>query len=154
MLTSYGKEHRSTLAAMTSLAVVLVEASQEDDAEGLYRQALPLKRRTLGDGHVSTLTTIHALAVLIGKRGRSEEADSLFVESLDGRSAVLGPDHPITVRSIDSYVDYLANSGQLDAARARLRAWLERTQLDPADGRVVKFREKLEALNAMASKSG
>lgn len=150
----YGEEHRSTLAAMTSLAVVLVERGQEDAAEQLLRQALPLKRRTLGDGHVSTLTTIHALAVLIGKRGRSEEADSLFVESLDGRSAVLGPDHPITVRSIDSYVDYLANSRQLDAARARLRAWLERTQLDPADGRVVKIREKLEALDAMASKSG
>lgn len=150
----YGSEHRSTLVAMSNLAVVLAERDQADAAEELLREALSTKRRTLGDGHVSTLTTINALAVLVGKRGRSDEADFLFGESLDGRSSVLGPDHPITVQSLDSYVDYLANSGQLDAARARLRAWLERTQLEPDDGRVVKLREKLEQLDAIASKSG
>ena len=76
-----------------------------NEAEPLYREALEVRRRTLGDTHLSTLISINNLASLLQGKGK------LF-EALEG-SRTLGDTRPITLISMNNLGLLLQAQGKL-----------------------------------------
>ena len=85
-------------------------------AEPLYREALEVRRETLGNRHQHTLNSIHDLSVLLVKKGKYEEAVPLCREALEARRETLGSRHPDTLASINNLDQLLLNKGKLRLA--------------------------------------
>jgi eukaryotic-like serine/threonine-protein kinase len=69
-------------------------------AELLFRRALEIHRRTLGDKNKDTLQSMYNLAEVLTWRGNSAEAETLCRESFEARKSVLGPEHRDTLISM------------------------------------------------------
>jgi tetratricopeptide (TPR) repeat protein len=79
---------------LNNLAACCQAQGRLDEAEPLYRRALAIKEKLLGNDHPDTALTLHNLAVLCADLGRPGEAESLYCRALTTFTAVLGPDHP------------------------------------------------------------
>ncbi|KAL9039971.1 MAG: hypothetical protein Q9180_002204 [Flavoplaca navasiana] len=81
-----GMEHPDTSASMHNLAFIL-EVTNKDEAEGLYRYATYTGKKVLRKGHPRTLLSMKYLANLLRKDGRVEEADEIEREVSDLKKA-------------------------------------------------------------------
>ena len=63
-------------------------------AEPLMKQALEIKRKTLGEEHPGFATSCNNLALLYYSTDRYEEAEPLMKQALEIRRHVLGEEHP------------------------------------------------------------
>lgn len=115
-----------------------------DEAEGLQRRALELRREHLGDADGETLMSINNAAGLLFERGDYEGAEALYREALATRRRTLGEDHPDTIASIGNLGGLLEEVGALEEAEALDREALERN-------RRVFGEESKEALLALAN---
>ena len=115
-----GAEHPDTAASLTSLANALFEQAKQDDVAGqanlppsrrsrgggqsrefaqasetetLYRRALTIQEKVLGENHPSVAATLNNLAVLLAGRGRFGEAEPLHARALAIAEKSLGPSH-------------------------------------------------------------
>ena len=93
-----GAEHGDTMAAKTTLAVLLKAQGKLDEARPLYEQALEGRRRTLGSSHPQTLGSMWNQATFLEVVKERAAAAALLRECLEGRQRVLGPNHPRTIR--------------------------------------------------------
>ncbi|MDI6104087.1 tetratricopeptide repeat protein [Actinoplanes sp. NEAU-A12] len=74
-----GQNDENTLSAANNLAIVLVHLDRHDEAEGLLRDTVARRTRTLGATHVDTVTSRNALAgTLRGTPGRLAEAERMY----------------------------------------------------------------------------
>ena len=64
--------------------MLLKEQGKYDEAEPLYREALKVRRETLGDRHPDTLISINNFGGLLKNQGKYDEAEPLFREALTG----------------------------------------------------------------------
>lgn len=80
-------DSHETAVQAHQLAKVLAGRGRVDDAVALYRRAVDIKQRVLGEGHPDVATTLHNLALLLEADGRTEEARSLWAQA----RAVLAP---------------------------------------------------------------
>ncbi|MBL9030748.1 MAG: serine/threonine protein kinase [Phycisphaerae bacterium] len=71
-------------------------------AEPLLRQALALRRESLGAADPDTLQTLHSLGSLLSVLGQYRESRHLLLEAYEGRARALGPDHDLTLRTASS----------------------------------------------------
>jgi tetratricopeptide (TPR) repeat protein len=65
------------------------------EAEPLYRQALEISQRVLGEDHPDTATSYNNVAYNLHAQGRYEEAEPLYRQALEIMRATLPPTHPI-----------------------------------------------------------
>ena len=65
-------------------------------AAPLLREALQVRRETLGDRHADTLISIFSFCVFLYRQGEEAEAKQLCQEAVNGSKEVLGVDHPKT----------------------------------------------------------
>lgn len=63
-------------------------------AEGLYRDALEIGRKTIGEGHPDYAIHLNNLAGVVQAQGRFAEAEGLFREALEIDLKTLGKGHP------------------------------------------------------------
>ena len=101
--TWYGAGHPGVAEVLNALAGLLASRVNDQgagsEAEDLFRQALAIRRQTVGPGHILTATTLFHLAKTLHRRGdlpACREAVELFQESWRIRSKSLGPDHILT----------------------------------------------------------
>ncbi len=80
--------------ALTTLAGVKSAMGNLDEAESLYREALPLIRDARGKADSNLLTAMSNLASMYEKRGEYESAGDLMQQVLDMRRDLLPPGHP------------------------------------------------------------
>ena len=78
---------------LNGLAVVVERQGRHEEAERLYREALDLKTKTLGELHPEVGTIAANLATLTRRLGRRDEARSLYHRALAIRERVYGADH-------------------------------------------------------------
>ena len=64
------------------------------EAEGLYRQALEIDRKTIGDAHPGYAVHLGNLGTLLGQMGRTAEGRGMLEDALRIFEATLPPDHP------------------------------------------------------------
>ena len=69
-----GEEHAYTLLFTGNLANSYVKQQRYDEAESLYRRALEIARRVLGEEHPTTRDQRYNLACLMAISGRHSEA--------------------------------------------------------------------------------
>ncbi|MEL6780562.1 MAG: tetratricopeptide repeat protein, partial [Cyanobacteria bacterium J06597_16] len=66
------------------------------EAEPLYREALEMRKRLLGDEHPDVASSLNNLAALYYNQGRYSDAEPLLIDALALFEQRLGPDHPST----------------------------------------------------------
>lgn len=109
-----GPDHPDTAISLNNVANALFEQAKQDDANGpptrrargavrefaqasetetLYRRALAIQEKTLGEAHPSTAATLNNLAVLLSGRGRYAEAEPMHARALAIAEKSLGPSH-------------------------------------------------------------
>ena len=64
------------------------------EAEPLFRQALAIRRKLLGEDHPDTAQSYNNVAGNLNAQGKYAEAEPLFRQALATRRKLLGEDHP------------------------------------------------------------
>jgi len=78
--------------ALDELAFLRLDQGRAAEAEGLFRQSLELRRRTLAPSDTLLVRSIGNLAIAVGEQERTAEAESLYGEVLHrGTSKAPGP---------------------------------------------------------------
>ena len=88
-----GDEHRSTLASINSMGVLLQRQGKLGEAEPYYLEVLEIRRRVLGDEHRSTLASINNMGSLLNAQRRYAQSEPILRESVETGMNVLGAEH-------------------------------------------------------------
>ena len=112
-----GPDELGTLAAATTLAVVLTEMGESGKARELDEDTLARCRRVLGEDQPNTLTSANNLAGDLRGLGEHRAARELDEDTLTRRRRLLGEDHPDTLTSANNLAADLYGLGEHRAAR-------------------------------------
>jgi serine/threonine-protein kinase len=113
-------ESADSAASLNNLALVLAAQDRRHEAEPLYRAALEIRRRVLGDRHPITSYSLTNLATLLVRLDRPQEAEATYREALQLRRDIFGDEHP-AVASVLYQIGWLQSRlGQLQPAREHL----------------------------------
>jgi tetratricopeptide (TPR) repeat protein len=82
--------------SLNNLAVLLSDRERYPDAEGLYRDALAMRRKLLGEDHPETIQSINAVGYILLLQGRYAEAEPFLRDAHERQLRVLGPDNVST----------------------------------------------------------
>ncbi len=121
---SYGPEHRDTLVARYTLAVLAGKAGDAAEARELLAALLPDVVRVLGPDHPDTLVTRNNLASWTGEVGDPAGARDQLAALLPDKERVLGPDHPSTLTTRHVLASWTGEAGDPAGARDQLAALL------------------------------
>jgi len=112
-----GPDGLDTLAGATTLAVVLSEMGDNEQARKLDEDTLARRRRLLGEDHPDTLVSASNLAIRLDELGEAQTARELDEQTLARRRRVLGEDDPETLVSASNLAVRLGALGEYQAAR-------------------------------------
>jgi non-specific serine/threonine protein kinase/serine/threonine-protein kinase len=114
-------------------------------AESLLRQAVEIRRRTLGAKNTGTLKPMHDLAGVLIDESRYPEAEKLARETLDIRRQVLGSQHRDTLDSMNQLALVLNDEGRYQESEKLHREALEVAMrvVGPQDNLIRKIRQDL-----------
>ena len=109
-------DHPATARSMTALASILSDKGDAAGAEQLFREALEMQRRFLGDDHPGITSMMNNLAIELRETGRLEEAESLYREAI----AILRKqgDHPSLGTELHNLARLLAERREFAEAEA------------------------------------
>jgi tetratricopeptide (TPR) repeat protein len=110
---------------LNTLASELRDQGKYDEAEPLFREALEVRRETLGNRHPSTLGYINNLGTLLEAKGDLAAAEPLHREALKVRRETLGNRQQDTLTSISNLGTLLKAKGDLAAAEPLCREALK-----------------------------
>ncbi len=79
---------------LSSVAFYLNSVGRYEEAEPLFRQALEIRQRVLGEEHPSTAASYNNVAYNLDAQGRYEEAEPLYRQALEIWKATLPSAHP------------------------------------------------------------
>jgi eukaryotic-like serine/threonine-protein kinase len=95
---SPGKQHYTTITAMTGHATVLHKLHRDEEALALYTEACALATEHLGAEDPTTLSCDNTFAVFLFETGKLDAARERFEKLGEVRARVSGPAHPATLR--------------------------------------------------------
>jgi tetratricopeptide (TPR) repeat protein len=102
------EESEERLAAATNLAQSHQSKGKYAEAERIYREALSVYRRVLGDEHLATLNTAACLAQSLWQQAKHAHAERIQREVLGVYKRVLGEEHHLTLNSAHNLAVSLA----------------------------------------------
>jgi len=82
-LLGLSEEERAVFTLQNNLARLLQAQGKLNEADLLTREALEVRRRTLGDTHRDTLSSVNNLGSLLLAQGKLSEAELLLREALE-----------------------------------------------------------------------
>ena len=132
--------------SIDNLAEVLRVRGGYAEAETLAREALGIRRRTLGD-HVDVATSLNNLGVIVRQTASEGDAEALFREALEMRRRLQGPDHPEALVTQGNLALWLREHGRREEAKAILEDLLARQRARYGDDHPLT----LSTLNNLAS---
>ncbi len=110
-----------TATTLHDVALVAAAKGDRDHAEFLFREAMSIHRKALGDSHPLVAVSLNSLSRVLRDQGRDEEAAAALEEALRIARPALGPDHQlIAIYSINLASVHLARH-QPAAAEPLLR---------------------------------
>jgi tetratricopeptide (TPR) repeat protein len=108
---------------LNQTAEYLGERAQYSAAEPMYRRALAIREREMGDEQPQTATSLNDLAGLLQDQGNYAEAEPLYRRALAIRERALGTEHPDTATSLSDLGVLLDDRGDYAGAETlHLRA--------------------------------
>ena len=137
---------RAEVVKLDADAKALYQQDRYAEAEVLFRRAMVLADKELGERDPATLATINNLAATLGALGRAAEAEPLIRTSYGTSMEVLGARHPSTLQSLANLGGNLIDQGRYEEAEPLLRDALKlRTEvLGERDPQV------LDSMNALS----
>jgi len=114
-------------------------------AESLLRQAVEIRRRTMGANNPQTLKSMSDLADVLDQTSDYREAEKWSRETLDARRRVLGPENRDTLSSISLLALILDDEGHYPEAEKLNREVLDvaRRTLSPQDKLITMATKRL-----------
>jgi tetratricopeptide (TPR) repeat protein len=116
-LHSLGEDHADTLASKASLAMLLRQQGQLDDARFLQECVVDACVGAHGRDHPATLAAQSQLAATLALQGQGADALALQESVLGGYQRLLGPHHALTLDSQAARADMLCQRGDHGLAR-------------------------------------
>lgn len=95
--STIGRDHGSTLAALSKLALVFEKTDREQQAEQLHRELLEHYLNKYGVRHRGVAAAYQNLGRVVSLQGRFEEAIPLHRKAMESHQAVLIDDHVTTI---------------------------------------------------------
>src|SRR6266487_213244 len=123
---SPSREDGRGISLSLQLAAALHQTGAYQEAERLYKEALAMGERVLGDPNKATV--INNLAELYREQGRYPEAEPLMQEALTIRERILGREHPETALSLNSLAGFYQAQGKYKEAELLCREALKVTE--------------------------
>lgn len=108
-----------------TLALVLVEKGDIDDAESAQRRAFKLRLDALGPDHPSLANSHHSLAVVLTAESRHAEAMREHLRAMEIWEKTVGPEHPnVSLAMVNVATSYF-HQGKYDESEAAHRKALD-----------------------------
>lgn len=111
-----GKEHPSTAATYSNLALVCNKKGDHDRAIELYKNALNVFERKLCKDHPEMATIYNNLAGVYGDKGDYDRAIEFYEKALKIREEKLGKDHPDSAITYGNLASAYEDKGNYDKA--------------------------------------
>ena len=129
-------------ASLNDLGNVSYRRGEYEEAELLYRRALEIRQRALGDDHPDVAATLANLGTLLESQGDHEQAALYYQRALRIAEKTLPPDHPDLTLSILGLADVALARRRPDVARAhaeRAVSMLEGAKVVPDELAKARF---------------
>lgn len=104
-----------------TLALVLVEKGDIQDAESAQRRAFKLRLDALGPAHPSLGNSHHSMAIVLTAQSRHAEAQREHEKAMAIWEAALGPEHPNVSMAMVNVATQYFNQGMYDESEAAHR---------------------------------
>ncbi len=104
-----------------TLALVLVEKGDIQEAESAQRRAFKLRLDALGSSHPSMANSHHSLATVLTAQSRHAEAQREHEKAMAIWEATLGPEHPNVSMAMVNIATQYFNQGMYDESEAAHR---------------------------------
>ena len=108
--------HKLYASALNNLGYLYHVLEQYEPAEYLYRNALLVLKKTLGDKHPYYATATNSLGFLMKQMGNYDEAEKLLIKSKNLRQEILGKNHAEYSTSLNSLGSFYQNIGEFKKA--------------------------------------
>jgi tetratricopeptide (TPR) repeat protein len=86
----FGVNHNSYANALNTLATVYVAQQKYDEAEGLYRRAIAIREKVLGDDHPAVAHTLTNLSLVYSLQRKFSEAEGVLRRAVKIQEKSLG----------------------------------------------------------------
>jgi len=103
-------------ACLNNRALLLHHTNRLTEAEPLFRRALEIWEKSLGQDHPQVATAFNNLAALLQAANRPTEAEPLYRRALAIDEASYGPDHPDVARDLNNLAALLQATNRLTEA--------------------------------------
>ena len=115
------EEHVYLATSYYGLACILDAEDQLANAEVLYRKALDMRQKLLGERHSDYNAAVNGLATVLTKKGDLDGAEPLYRRALELRREALGEDHVDTAPLCDALAVLLSGKGDKAGAEEMYR---------------------------------
>ena len=122
---SFEEQPEVRAALLSAVASTAQDLGLLDFADAPQREALAIRRRTLGDEHPNTLFSIARMVSLLLAQGKQSEAEPFVREALEADRRLKGDEHPDTLNSINNMGGLLWAQGKTSEAEPFIREALE-----------------------------
>ncbi|KAJ8598956.1 hypothetical protein CTAYLR_009935 [Chrysophaeum taylorii] len=116
---------REVSPLIVSLALLLRDQAEYDEARGLLEDALDAYTKQFGSEHENVATILNNLAALLRDQGKLKEAEPLFRRAIEIGKVTLGENHPDLARRLNNLAVLLENQGKYDEAEPLHRRAIE-----------------------------
>ncbi|WP_013325063.1 tetratricopeptide repeat protein [Gloeothece verrucosa] len=120
-----GNQDTQLAFSLNQLALLYYSQGRYEQAEPLYKQALELRKRLLGDNHPDVASSLNNLAGLYYSQGRYEQAEPLYKQALELRKRLLGDNHPDVASSLNNLAGLYSSQGRYEEAEPLYKQALE-----------------------------
>lgn len=117
--------HPDLADALNNLGFVLGELGEHVEAEALFREALEMKRKVLGDAHSEIAMGLNNVAFTLHDQGKHDDAEAMYREALAMQRELLSENHPAIAMSLNNLAFLLYEKGEREEAMQLSRESLD-----------------------------
>src|SRR5215813_14133960 len=114
----FGINHTSYADALNTLATVYLSQQKYDEAEGLYRRAIAIREKVLGDDHPAVAHTLTNLSLLYSLQRKFAAAEEVLRRALNIQEKALGENDPTVATTLGLLVSACLGQGKRQEADA------------------------------------
>ena len=136
--------------ALNEHAITLQAQGRVAEAEALYREALEIDRKTIGEAHPDYAIRLNNLAGVVASQEQFAEAEALYWQALEITRDALGEVHPSYAIRLVNLGSLLVKSDRVEEGREMLERALAifRAALPPDHPHIASTQHYLDALTA------
>ena len=114
----FGINHTSYAYVLNLLATVYLTQEKYDEAEGLYRRAMAIREKVLGDDHPAVAHTLTNLSLLYSLQRKFAEAEGVLRRALNIQEKALGENDPTLATTLGLLASACLGQGKRQEANA------------------------------------